>query len=42
MIEYKGYYIEIFGFGYTVFFQGDEIYFSTETDAKEFIDEIAA
>ena len=36
---YKGYEIEIFGSGFTVFFEGDEIYFNTEEEAKAFIDE---
>jgi hypothetical protein len=36
---YKGYEIEAFGSGYTVFFCGDEIYFDTEDEAKAFIDE---
>lgn len=36
---YKGYEIETFGPGYTVFFEGDEIYFDTEEEAKAFIDE---
>lgn len=36
---YKGYEIEIFGCGFTVFFEGDEVYFDTEEEAKAFIDE---
>ena len=36
---YKGYEIEVFGTGFTVFFCGDEIYFNTEGEAKAFIDE---
>lgn len=36
---YKGYEIEPFESGYTVFFCGDEIYFDTEDEAKAFIDE---
>lgn len=36
---YKGYEIEAFGAGVTVFFCGDEIYFDTEEEAKAFIDE---
>ena len=36
---YKGYEIETFGPGYTVFFEGDEVYFATEEEAKEFIDQ---
>lgn len=41
MTEYKGYEIETFGNGYTVFYQGDEIYFDTEAEAKAFIDEVS-
>lgn len=36
---YKGYEIEVFGPGYTVFFDGDEVYFDTVEEAKEFIDQ---
>lgn len=36
---YKGYEIEVFGSGYTVFYEGDEIYFDTEEEAKAFIDQ---
>ena len=36
---YKGYEIEIFGSGFIVFFEGDEIYFDTEEEAKAFIDQ---
>lgn len=36
---YKGYEIEEFGPGYTVFFEGDEVYFNTIEEAKAFIDE---
>ena len=36
---YNGYEIEIFGSGFTVFFEGDEIYFDTEEEAKAFIDQ---
>ena len=32
--------IENFGNGYTVFFEGDEIYFDTEEEAKAFINEM--
>ena len=32
--------IEKFGNGYTVFFEGDEIYFDTEEEAKAFINEM--
>ena len=39
-MNYKGFYIEIFGNGFTVFFQGDEIYFDTVEEAKTFIDEM--
>ncbi len=39
-MNYKGFYIEIFGNGFTVFFQGDEIYFNTVEEAKTFIDEM--
>ena len=40
--KYKGYEIDagMIPGGYTVFFCGDEIYFSTKEDAKKFIDEI--
>lgn len=41
MTEYKGYYIEPFGKGCTVFYGGDEIYFETSAEARKFIDEIA-
>lgn len=34
--------IEKFGNGYTVFYQGDEIYFDTMEEAQEFIDEMEA
>jgi hypothetical protein len=37
---YKGYEIEIFGSGYTVFYEGDEIYFDSQEAAKAFIDEV--
>lgn len=37
-IGYRGYEIEEFGNGFTVFFEGDEIYFDTVDDAKWFID----
>lgn len=38
---YKGYEIEEFmGIGYTVFYQGDEVFFETEEEAKEFIEEV--
>lgn len=36
---YKGYEIEDFMTGYTVFYNGDEIYFDTIDEAKAFIDE---
>lgn len=32
--------IEKFGNGYTVFFEGDEIYFETKEDAERFIEEV--
>ena len=32
--------IERFGKGYTVFFEGDEIYFSTREEAEQFIAEV--
>lgn len=35
---YKNTPINFFGRGYTVFFDGDELYFSTIQDAKDFID----
>jgi len=38
--EYKGYEIELFGNGYTVFYCGDEVYFNTVEEAKAFIDEV--
>lgn len=37
-MNYKGYEIESFGKGYTVFYQGDELYFDTVEDAENFID----
>lgn len=37
---YKGYEIEVFGSGFTVLYCGDEVYFPTEKEAEEFIDEI--
>lgn len=44
-VEYKGYYITI-GFyangDVTVQYDGDDIYFHTVEEAKEFIDEITA
>lgn len=42
-MEYKGYTIEynIYHKGeYTVFFDGDDIWFTSENEAKQFIDEI--
>lgn len=42
-IEYKGYYIEIGFYGkddITVQYCGDDIFFPTEKEAREFIDEI--
>lgn len=43
MTEYKGYEIDTTTFEnmITVFFEGDEIVFTSEKEAKEFIDEIA-
>ena len=35
---YKGYEIEAQLGGFTVFYQGDEIFFQTEDEAKTFID----
>ena len=32
--------IETFGNGYTVFFEGDEIYFDTYEEAEQFIEEM--
>lgn len=37
-MKYRDYTIEEFGNGYTVYYHGDEIYFSTLDGAKEFID----
>lgn len=45
MKEYKGFYIEhnIYGTGeYSVQFCGDDVIFMTETEAREFIDEVTA
>lgn len=39
-MTYKGYEIETFFEGFTVFFEGDEIYFDTMDEAKRFIDEL--
>ena len=39
MNTYKGIEYEVFENGFTVFFEGDEIYFETEEEVKEFIDE---
>lgn len=44
-MNYKGYYIEfnIYGEGeFTVQFCGDDVWFPTEKEAREFIDEVAA
>lgn len=38
-MNYKGYEIELESFGCSVFYEGDEIVFATEEEAKEFIDE---
>lgn len=40
MIEYKNYFIEKFMSGYTVYFNGDEVFFNTVEEAQEFIDNI--
>ena len=43
--EYKGYYIAYNFYGeheYTVQYCGDDIEFATDSEAKEFIDEITA
>lgn len=43
MIEYKGYYIEFNIYGqeeYTVQYCGDDLFFRTEKEAKDFIDTI--
>ena len=37
--SYKGNDITYFNDGYTVFFEGDELYFGTIEEAKQFIDE---
>lgn len=39
MLEYNNIEYETFGNGFTVFFQGDEIYFDTEEEVKDFINE---
>lgn len=39
-MDYKGYFIESFMSGYTVFFEGDEVYFTTVAEAQEFIDNL--
>ena len=36
---YKGFDYWLHGNGYTVAFEGEEIYFDTEDEAKQFIDE---
>lgn len=35
---YKNYEISTFSSGYTVFFEGEELYFDTLEDARAFID----
>ncbi len=43
-LYYKGYYIEInlYGTGeYTVYYNGDDVWFDSIAEAKDFIDEIA-
>lgn len=37
-MNYKGYEIEPFGNGYTVFYEGDELYFEKEDEVIAFID----
>ena len=39
-LNYKGFDYETFGKGYSIFFEGDEIYFDTEKEVHEFIDSI--
>ena len=43
MNEYKGYYIEYNIYGqkeYTVQYNGDDVFFQTEQEAKDFIDRL--
>lgn len=43
MIEYKGYYIEYNIYGqkeYTVQYNGDDVFFQTEQEARAFIDSL--
>lgn len=40
MKEYKGYELMPWRDGYLVLYAGDEIYFGTETEAMNFIDEV--
>lgn len=40
-MSYKGFEIEKFGKGFTVLFEGDEVYFGSVDEAKKFIDEVA-
>lgn len=43
MTEYKGYYIEYNIYGqkeYTVQYDGDDVFFKTEQEAKDFIDRL--
>ena len=43
MTEYKGYYIEYNIYGqkeYTVQYNGDDVFFQTEQEAKDFIDKL--
>lgn len=45
MKEYKGYQIEYNVYGcneYTVFFEGDDVWFKEEDEARDFIDRITA
>lgn len=40
MRQYKGYEIETFGSGYTVYYMGDEIFFDTLEESMRFIDDV--
>ena len=43
MNEYKGYYIEYNIYGqkeYTIQYNGDDVFFQTEQEAKDFIDRL--
>jgi len=37
---YRGYWIDHHGNGFTVFYEGDEIYFKTVKEAQNFINEV--